>query len=417
MNSRERLLGIVVGCLAIIIGGFFIQRWVSGKFATRYAEMERLTGDLKKFKRQVQLSQAARRKIANYAERSLPADPEVARTRYQNWLVSEMEFAELLVPDVRLQSTQVEKDLFTRQTFAAEAVGTLPQAVELLHSFYSVDWLHRITQLKLRPVKDSKLLNITLHIEALSMLKSVATEKLPDRPSHRLELADRNAYYARIVGRNLFGPRNQPPKLTVSGSQDVYLGRDVDLSIKWEDPDWLDNVYMNLVEAPKDAKLNQENGQLTWKPTEPGTYEFLIEGIDDGFPALHSSQEKIVINVKEQPKPPAGPPAFDPAKFTILTSVLHYEGQGEVWLHVRPTGQMVILHQGDQFEVGSVKGTVAEINEEDFAFDFEGKRRKLGKGELLDQAKLTGEISQVATPAKPAAAEVEVKTKAVDEAS
>jgi hypothetical protein len=417
MNSRERLLGIVVGCLAVIIGGFFIQRWVSGKFTTRYDQIERLSGDLKKFKRQVQLSQAARRKIADYAERSLPADPEIARTRYQNWLVSEMEFAELLVPDVKLQQSVVEKDLFTRQTFVAEAVGTLPQVVELMHSFYSVDWLHRITQLKLRPVKDSKLLNVSLHIEALSMLKAVATDKLPDRPSHRLELADRNAYFDRIVNRNLFGPRNQPPKLTVSGSQDVYLGRDVDLSVKWEDPDWLDNVYLNLVEGPKDAKLNQETGQLTWKPTEPGKYEFLIEGIDDGYPSLHSSREKIVINVKEQPKPPAAPPSFDHAKFTILTSVLHYEGQGEVWLHVRPTGQMVILHQGDQFEVGSVKGTIAEINEEDFAFDFEGKRRKLGKGELLEQAKVIGDLPQVASPASSPAAEVEVKTKAVEEAN
>jgi hypothetical protein len=411
------MLGIIVGCLAVIIGGFFIQRWVSGKFTTRYAEMERLTGDLKKLKRQVQLSQAARRKIADYAEQSLPADPEIARTRYQNWLVSEMELAELLVPDVRLQSTQVEKDLFTRQTFAAEAVGTLPQAVELLHSFYSVDWLHRITQLKLRPVKDSKLLNITLHIEAISMLKAVATDKLPDRPGHRLELADRNAYFDRIVGRNLFGPRNQPPKLTVSGSQDVYLGRDVDLSIKWEDADWLDNVYLNLVEGPKDAKINQETGQLTWKPAEPGTYEFLIEGIDDGFPSLHSGREKIVINVKEQPKPAAAPPAFDPAKFTILTSVLHYEGQGEVWLHVRPTGQMVILHQGDEFEVGSVKGTVAEINDEDFAFDFQGQRRKVGKGELLDQAKVIRELPQIAEPGRSPAGEIEVKAKTVDEAS
>jgi uncharacterized protein YneF (UPF0154 family) len=37
MNSRERMLGIIVGCLAVIIGGFFIQRWVSGKFTPRYA--------------------------------------------------------------------------------------------------------------------------------------------------------------------------------------------------------------------------------------------------------------------------------------------------------------------------------------------------------------------------------------------
>ena len=47
--------------------------------------------------------------------------------------------------------------------------------------------------------------------------------------------------------------------------------------------------------------------------------------------------------------------------------------------HIRPTGQMVTLHEGDRFEIGSVKGTVSQINEYDFSFDFEGKREKKGK--------------------------------------
>ncbi len=114
-----------------------------------------------------------------------------------------------------------------------------------------------------------------------------------------------------------------------------------------------------------------------------------------------------MINVRPQNAPP--PTAiFDIAGATLLTALLDVDGQGEVWLHVRPTGQMVTLHQGDQFEIGSVKGTVSEIGEYDFCFDFEGKRRKLSKGGLLDQAKVVGDVPQVA---KPTTAEAEVQAK------
>jgi hypothetical protein len=101
----------------------------------------------------------------------------------------------------------------------------------------------------------------------------------------------------------------------------------------------------------------------------------------------------------------------------VLTALLDIDGRGEVWLHVRPTNQMVTLHQGDQFEIGTVKGTVSQINEYDFCFDFEGKRRKLGKGQMLDQANTIGDVPQVASPAKPATPEIEVQAKADDKAS
>ncbi len=167
-------------------------------------------------------------------------------------------------------------------------------------------------------------------------------------------------------------------------------------------------MYFKLVESgAPDAKLDELTGKFTWTPKEEGKYEFVVEGKDDGFPAKPSNREKFVINVRPQNAPPP-PVVFDFAKFTMLTALIDVDGQGEVWLHVRPTGQMVTLHQGDQFEIGSMKGTVSEIGEYDFCFDFEGKRRKLSKGELLDQAKVISDVPQVAKPT----AETEVQAKA-----
>src|SRR6478609_6329902 len=154
-NSRERILLVIVGAVALLIVGYFVTSWISGQFSRRAIEMARLKDEIKKFDRQAALGRAAARKIAQFEERSLPANFEVAKTKYQTWLVNEMERAGLIEPDVHSISQQGgEKDLFIKQSFGVEAVGTLPQVVELLYEFYRVDWLHRITDLKLRPVKD-----------------------------------------------------------------------------------------------------------------------------------------------------------------------------------------------------------------------------------------------------------------------
>jgi hypothetical protein len=237
------------------------------------------------------------------------------------------------------------------------------------------------------------------------------------RASDRLALKERDAYYEAVVGRNLYGPRNNPPQVEVSGPLEVFVGREAELTIKGVDPDPLDQVYKSLLQSPPDAKIDPVTGKLTWSPQAPGTYEFLVEVTDDGFPARKSEPQKIVLTVKEQkPAEPKGLD-FDYAKFTILTTIMEVSGRGEVWLHVRPTGQMVILHEGDQFEIGSAKGTVAQIGEYDFSFDFEGKRRRLAKGELLEQAKVIGDLPQVAAPAKSTPGEVEVQARSSDKSS
>jgi hypothetical protein len=400
---------VIVGCVAVVLVGYFAYSWIAGQFSRRATEIANLQKQIKDFERTANKGRAAARKIAQYEDRSLPANPEVASTHYQTWLVAEMELAGLDTPKMNQESQQgSDKDPFIKQVYQVDATGTLPQVVELLHAFYRMDWLHRITSLTLSPLKDSKWLDIKMKVETLSLRKASNPEKLIPRASSRLALGNAEAYYDAIVGRNLFGPRNNEPKITLTGSLDVFLGREAELTFKFIDPDPLDQVAFKMLEtgAP-DAKLDPLTGKFTWTPKEEGKYEFVVEGQDDGFPAKVSNREKFVINVRAQNAPPP-PVIFDFAKFTMLTALLDIDGQGEIWLHVRPTGQMVTLHQGDQFEIGSMKGTVSEIGEYDFCFDFEGKRRKLSKGELLDQAKVINDVPQVA---QPSTAEAEVQAK------
>jgi hypothetical protein len=230
---------------------------------------------------------------------------------------------------------------------------------------------------------------VTCTIEALSLRRAKDTDQLELRPGKRLALTSRQAYHDAIGNRNLFGPANAAPKITISGSKDVYIGRAAELTIKGADPDTLDKLRYKLVQSPDEsAKFDEEKGRLSWSPKETGKYEFVFEAIDDGLPNKTSNREKVVLNVTEQP--PAQKPKldFDHARFTVLTAVLDLNGKGEIWLDVRPLDQTLKLHQGDAFEIGSIKGQVAEIGLHDFSFISDGKLRKLAKGNILEQAQV-----------------------------
>ena len=389
MNPKERMLAIAVGGVFAAIVGYFALSYLTGQFSARNAEIAKLEGDVKKFKDQVFAGQVAAKKVTQYEARSLPPSDEVTRTLYSDWLLGEIEEAGLIQPDVGFESRVPEGDLFVRQTFSISAQGTLPQVIDWLHAFYSVDWLHRVTRLRLKPVKESKLLDIACTVEALSLRRAKETDQLEPRPGKRLALPTLQDYHDTIGNRNLFGPANAAPKITISGSKDVYIGRAAELTIKGADPDKLDKLRYKLVQSPDEsAKFDEEKGRLSWSPKETGKYEFVFEAIDDGLPNKTSNREKVVLNVTEQP--PAQKPKldFDHARFTVLTAVIDLNGKGEVWLHVRPLGQTVKLHQGDEFEIGSIKGQVAQIGQHDFSFTSEGKMRKLAKGNILEQAQV-----------------------------
>jgi hypothetical protein len=302
------------------------------------------------------------------------------------------------------------------EEFTITAKGTLPQMVDLLHAFYSVDWLHRMKHFSAKPIKESKLLDIHMTVQALS-LQNAASEDLVPREAQRLALADRETYRELIVDRNLLGPANNPPKLAISGSKEANTNRSMELSARATDADPLDKVKYRLVEsAARDARFDPSSGRFSWTPRATGKYEFIFEATDDGFPSKSSGPVKIVVNVVDPPPtagPPPPPPGFNHAKYTILTAVLDIGGIREIWLHVRTKGETLKLHEGDQFDIGPIKGTVAQIGKTDFVFEADGKQRKLEKGDVLDQAQAFAATAVSAEPEKPV--EVETPVSAPDD--
>jgi hypothetical protein len=397
MNQRERLLAIAVGCLGVVLFLWFGWTYLEGQFRTRRQRIDALEQEIAGFNLKVMQGQMATRKLTDYEAQSLPPELEVAKSLYQDWLLAQFKQAGITDPDLQANPSVREGNLYIKHTFGVTGKGTLPQVVDLLHAFYSADYLHRITNLHLVPIKESKLLDVTIRIDAVSMATAPQASALHTRASKRLAMATKDDYYKSILGRNLFGPPNQAPKLSITGSKDLTINRPASLSAKATDPDKLDSVKYRMIEAPDpEAKLNEATGQFSWTPKKLGKYKLVVEAYDDGLPSKPSRQE-IALNVVE-PRPEApvntGFTGFDQAKYTVLTGVTEVDGEGEIWLHNRTRGQMLKLRVGDEFEIGSIKGVVESIGETEFTFISEGKLHKLEKGESLNQARAQRQSGQ-----------------------
>lgn len=389
MTPRERILGIAVGSMALLGAVFYGQSYVSGSFSSRRKQIEALEVKVAaqtKLERQTQQAQA---KMRSFEERSLPRQQSVARSLYQKWLLERVGAAGLTEPTVNAESSRPEKNLYVQQTFRVSGKGKLPQLVNLLHDFYSANYLHRISKLTIKPITDSKSLDVSFSVDALSLEKAPDAMTLAVLPAQQLALPSREDYVTTITSRNLFGAANQPPRLSGLGQQRAFTGKSVDISAKASDPDSLDKVTYSLIKsAVPEAKLDSSSGKFTWTPKTPGEYEFLVQAVDDGLPAkIVTEKMKVVVTDPPPPLPPEPKKlSFDDAKYTVLSGVTEVNGSGEVWLLNRPKGKTLRLSVGDTFEIGSIKGIVKEIGAADFVFESGGKQRKLSKGGILEQA-------------------------------
>ena len=387
MNQRERMLAVAVGCLGAILALWFGWAYVDGQFRTRRQKVEGLEREIAGFKRQVMQSQVAVRKLGEYEDRSLPPNAEEAKSLYQDWLLARIKEAGFVEPQVQANASKKQGELYVEHNFEITGKASLRQAVDLLHSIYSADYLHRITTLTLKPVKDSRQLNVTINIDAASMTTAPEATALHQHKSQRLALQTKEDYYAAILGRNLFGPQNQPPKVSINGSKDLPINRAASLAVKGTDPDPDDKVTYRLVEAPApEAKFDEKTGQLIWTPKELGKYKLVVEVQDNGYPRRPVRQE-IALNVVEARPETRPPPGFDQSKFTVLSGVIEVDGERQIWLHNRTRQDgMLKLRVGDDFEIGSIKGVIESIGLTDFTFVSDGKLRKLAKGGVLHEA-------------------------------
>jgi hypothetical protein len=362
MNRREKMLAAAVGLLvlvALLNVGF--NRIVK-RFSDRSEKIAQLKSEIESKETVIHRGKSANRILQVCRERSLPSDPQLANSRYRAWLHEWIEKANIRGENVTWARTSRYQDAHDRHMVNMDFEATLPQLVDLLYHFYSVDFLHRIQFAKIAPSQGNRLA-VNFTIEAISMPDAAKDQPLSARKADRLAFQDLKDYQNVIVTRNFYGRGNQPPKFASSSTQRGHVGEPLDVTLKVDDPEKGEIHYRLEKSDIAGLHVNERSGRVEWTPDRTGEFEIQVCATDDGIPAKEASQT-VRLEITEKPKVEERRerPSFDEAKYTFVTGIVEINGRRQVWLTVRSQGKWLRLYEGETFHVGTFEGKIVKIH-------------------------------------------------------
>jgi hypothetical protein len=336
----------------------------------------------------------------------LPGNLGEARSQYQEWLIATtVEFFGENKVAVKPAGEGSRDDVYHRFNFTIAGEGNLEQFTRFLHRFYEMNYLHRIQSLRVTPIRNTKTLKITCEVESLMLLSADPQKKLGDEKGNRLRGSLEDDYLAAILGRNLFGPPNNPPEFSTLRSPSAEKDRSFTQTITARDADPLDLLSIRFDEGPpgmeltprrqRDAKPGDPfTAELSWRPSRTGRYDVKLSVVDDGYPRKEN-QLAFTIDVRDPPPvrpPPVGPappPPFKHSRYTFLTSVQQVDGQGVVWFYTRTTNTKTVCREGEEFKIGDYSALVTRIDIDQLTveLDVEDEILVLALGQNLLDAK------------------------------
>lgn len=205
MTIRERRLAVAVG---VIVGGFGLysaqQRFLARPLVERDATRDRLQSQLDEQDSRLRKIRRDVARLEPLQKQSLPADRQLARSLYQDWLVAAVNRVGFETPNVDSGAISSRPGLNDRLAFTIRAQGDLSQLTRFLYDFYRTAFLHQITRLTMSPVSGSSRLELSMSIEALVLPGAARRTRLVENRSERLK-HDSLADYQPLVERNVFG--------------------------------------------------------------------------------------------------------------------------------------------------------------------------------------------------------------------
>jgi hypothetical protein len=214
---RQYALAALLGAMAVYFGGEWLwEHAIDGPIRKAEQTGAKLEKGIKDRQTALSRARAAADVLERWEAQSLPGDLEVARSLYQTWLVELVGDVKFSSPSVSSSEGSGQKGVYNALTFSLRARGTLDQLRRFLFGFYQTDLLHQIRSLNITPISNSDQLDLSITIEALSLVDGRASDGAsPEtvfeqfrqrtlRVSDRLA-SDRLEDYDAIVRRNLFG--------------------------------------------------------------------------------------------------------------------------------------------------------------------------------------------------------------------
>lgn len=210
LNKRERILAIAtVVLLAVVLLYFLFTAW-QGPRGALLAQKNNAAAELKRKQNRLELAIKASEQLAEWQERSLPANSETALSLYQNWLLKTARDAGFSGITIDAAQGRRRPGVFQALRLNLQAAASLEELTLFLHRFYQAGHLHQILALGLVPETRGSRLSLQMTVEALSLPSAERPDSLSAAGSpHKLDALD--AYRNSIARRNLFAAYQPPP--------------------------------------------------------------------------------------------------------------------------------------------------------------------------------------------------------------
>jgi hypothetical protein len=222
MNQREKMLAVMVALIIAALGVNSLYSRYQSAVTRRTDAVTEAQKRLFAVNRKLAQGRAAVRQLQDWESRSLPADREKALTLYKAWLLEKAKQAGLEVNDINPSSRPSASTAYSAIGYQIKATGTLQSVAAMLYEFYRSPQLHQITRLQLNRPQGTTNIEVSLDVEALSLPRAEATDKLPEGDSKRLKLASLEEYQKTLSERDLVSvytpprppvaERSEPPK-------------------------------------------------------------------------------------------------------------------------------------------------------------------------------------------------------------
>lgn len=225
MKTREMiLLALFSGALVFSAGASSVTDALLGPIREREARAEALQRRIEQQKIDDARLQAAHGKLKAWQKQSLPPDPSIASTLYQNWLIDLTNQTQMQEAVVTPNRVVPEGETYSRIPFTIKAHTKLGPFCDFLQEFYATSLLHKITHIQIDTALHTldPRLHITVQLEALALntanSRDVLLDEAIDPPIPPLLQPRPKSDYQPIIQRNLFvrgynGPQIKPPPL------------------------------------------------------------------------------------------------------------------------------------------------------------------------------------------------------------
>jgi len=210
MNDREKFLAAAVATLVLLWGATTGWKRYQAALESNLTAQRNVAQELSTVRAATARGRRAQQRLRQWQRQSLPADLNIARSRYEDWLRQQLTAAGLQIKELNPASSKTSSNNYQQLPFKITALGELAELTEFLHRFYQARHLHRISQANIAPSPDRKALTISLTVDGLLLADTDRQEQLAEGTTDALKqtLAE---FRSSIVSRNVFAAY-EPPK-------------------------------------------------------------------------------------------------------------------------------------------------------------------------------------------------------------